>query len=170
MIVDADAEDIFLGDLVNIETDGNVNVISAVTGVILGSVVGVLPVTPPDPQDTLALAGSTEVPLARKYSAGAGVVLVCTAPDAIYETETTLAANQTNVGSSCNVSITAGDTTTGLSKQVANTVVAAQGTSEHAQLKIVAIAPKMDNDTAAVNTKVYVTINKHFFAKNSAGV
>lgn len=168
MKVDDAAADVFLGDLVRLEADGNVAPITAATDAILGSVVGVLPVTAQNPTEALNLSGNTEVKLAQKYSSAAGEVLVCVAPDAIYATESTSAVDSTGVGASCNVAISTGDTTTGLSRQVAGT--ATLGTSATSQLKIIGIAPSAGNDTSSANTKLHVTINTSFLAHNTAGV
>lgn len=164
---DAAANNIFLGDMVKLEADGLVNVITAVTDVIYGSVVGVLPVVPPNPQDTLALAGSTEVALATKYSDGADSLLICPAAGTIFSTESVLAQTQANVGEVANVSITAGDTATGLSKQVA---LGASGVGAAGQLKVIAIKPEIGNETDSVNTKVLVMVNQSFLTPGTAGI
>lgn len=164
---DASAENIFLGDMVKLEADGKVNVVSAVTDVIYGSVVGVLPIVPPNPQDTLALAGSTEVPLATKYSDGADSLLICPASGTIYSAESTIAQGAANVGEVTNITTTAGSTTTGLSAQA---VLGGGGVGAAGQFKILAIKPEIGNETSSVNTKVLVMVNQSFLTPGTVGI
>ena len=167
----AGADEIYVGDLVTLESDGNVDRVVAATGVnILGACVGVKPVQGQNlGSTTLALSGNTEVPLATKYSTGAGSILVCCAPDAIYEMDATAAVEgQTNVGQTANIAVVRGSNTTGLSGHVVN--ISQIGTSSVGQVRIIGIPNRVDNTAGAANCHVLVVVNTHTYAQNAAGI
>jgi len=167
----AGADEIYVGDLIQLEADGNADRLVTHNGRILGACVGVKPVSSQElGTTTLALAGGTEVALGQKYSSGAGTIFVCTAPDAIYEMDATAAVEgQTNVGQTANITAAArGSNTTGLSAHVVN--ISQIGTDATGQLRIIAIPKRVDNTPGAANCHVHVVINQHQYNKGAVGI
>lgn len=168
MKCDTNAENLFVGDVVKLEADGYINAVAA-GEVMVGTIVNKLPVTPPNPQDTLALSGNTEVALGQQYSSQADTFLVCTAPDVILECECVGASiEQANIGETVNVSVGAGNTTTGISgMRLAAPAGVVAATS---QFKVWELGTKPDNDLSAANAKLYVVPNMHILKTASAGI
>lgn len=135
--VDAsNATAIFNGDPVTLEADGNVTP-TADGGVILGVVVGVKV-----DRDVAATEHPGYLP-----ATTAGSVLVCIAPDAIYEVQSDDAATAevalTDVGANIDLNANAGSTTTGQSAYEldADTITSAGS----AQLRIIGLVDRPDN-------------------------
>lgn len=154
---------IFRGDFITLEDDGNVAP-AAAGGVLLGVCVGVRV------NRTIA---ATEHPGYLPAST-AGYVLVCTAPDAIYEIQEDSAGGAmvaTNVGSMGDIVAGAGSTTTGLSAHELDSsdVITKDASAASAQLQVIALVPKEDNEIGT-NAKWHVVINEHAFNPRTTGL
>ena len=159
-----DGTALYVGDFVKIAGTGQTingrvlqDVVRAATGdVITGVVVGVKP----DTQDSLRYrAASTQ-----------REIYVADNPDLVFEIQegssgTALTAN--DIGLNCNFVVAAGNATTGLSgTQIDNTTEATTNTLD---LHLVAPVKREDN-AIGYSCKWLVTINRHQFANQVAGV
>jgi len=159
-----DADAIFIGDPVKLSgTSQTINgvvypdVDQAATGdVIVGVVVGVLPVT----ADSLRYrAASTQ-----------RLLMVCDDPNALFEIQevsggTALTAN--DIGLNANFAVGSGNTTTGLSGVELNN--ATEATTNTLDLKIVGLSPR-ENNAVGEHAKWLVRINRHQYANQVAGI
>lgn len=169
--VDASAGSIFPGDFVIMEADGKVAPATAGNTELVGVCVGALEHMPNKVGGVTANFMSTGALDFLKYHAtgSAGLVLVVVGPDVLYEMQeddvdgTTLAV--TDIGANCDILATAGDTTSGTSRQEIDrsTVVATA-----AQLRLVDVVDRPDNELAA-NSRWVVRINESHFTK-TAGI
>jgi hypothetical protein len=166
-----DATAIFIGDPVKLAAtsqfiNGQVfkDVVQAATGdVIVGVVVGVLPVTD---ESLIYRAASTQ-----------RILFVNDDPNAMFEiqqvsTGTALTAN--DIGLNANFVVGSGSTVTGYSGvTIDNTTEATTNTLD---LKIVGMPSRVDNDpgsavgTGEASSKFYVRINRHAYVNQIAGV
>jgi len=167
----SDATAIFIGDPVKLAGTSQVingrvlpNVAQAATGdVIVGVVVGVIPVTQ---ASTIYREAST-----------ARVLLVCDDPNALFEiqqvsTGTPLTAN--DIGLNANFVVASGSTVTGLSGVTLDNTT--EATTNTLDLKIVALPNVENNDygtsvsSGMASSRFYVRINRHQYANQVAGV
>lgn len=135
--VDAsNATAVFIGDAVALEADGNVTPAGA-TSVVLGVVVGVTV-----DRDVLATEHPGYLP-----ASTAGSVLVCIAPDAIYEVQEDSVGGAlalTDVGANIDLIAGTGSTTTGRSAHELDSNTATSAAS--AQFRIIGIVDREDNE------------------------
>jgi hypothetical protein len=139
---------IFLGDFIKLESDGYCAPAGA-GGNILGVCVGVLG----DYGD-----------LSRRYlpASTAGDILVCDDPWTIFEIQEDSGGGAmafTNIGNNCDIVAGSGSTTTGIS---AHEIDSSDAKTAVAQLRLVALAPRADNE-AGTNADWWVLINEHAF-------
>ena len=171
----SDATPLFVGDPVKLAADANSDgfpqCVKATAGAaVLGVVVGIIN-TKFDPVAGRMSTGSVllDTPVYRPASTGQ-YVLVCDAPDVIYEVEAVTGSNATysfalaDVGLNADLSVVTGSTVTGMSAAALNMATAA--VTATLQFKIMGVVPRPDNELTGVNTKVLVKINN---AQLSAG-
>lgn len=164
----ADGTALFVGDPVKLAADGNAQGIQLVTkatagAAVLGVVVGVIN-TKLDPVAGTMSGGSIslDTPVYRPAST-AQYVLVCDAPDVVYEVEAVTGANASysfavaDVGLNADLSTVAGSTVTGTSAAALNMATAAAGAT--LQWKILGVVQRPDNEITGASTKVLVKIN-----------
>lgn len=155
--VDAsNATAIFEGDAVTLETDGNVTP-AAAGGVILGICVGVV-----IDRSVAATEHPGYIP-----ASTAGYVLVCTAPDALYEVQEDSVGGDldaASVGANIDHIAGAGSATTGQSgHEIDSSSLTAAGS---AGFRIVALSDRPDN-AVGTNAKWLVRVHEsHFAATN----
>ena len=163
-----DGTALFVGDPVKLAADGNADGYPQVTkdtagAAVLGVVVGVIntkfdPVTGRMSNGSVAL----DTPVYRPAST-AQYVLVCDAPDVIYEVEAVTGANASysfavaDIGLNADLSTVAGSTVTGASGAALNMATALSTAT--LQFKIMGTVPRADNEPTGANTKVLVKIN-----------
>jgi len=163
-----DGTALFVGDPVKLAADGNVDgypqCIKATAGAgVLGVVVGIIN-TKLDPIAGRMTAGSIslDTPVYRPASTGQ-YVLVCDAPDVIYEVEAVTGANAAysfavaDIGLNADLATQVGSTVTGNSAAALNMATAAATAT--LQFKILGVVPRVDNEVTGANTKVLVKIN-----------
>ena len=103
--------------------------------------------------------------LDRKYHAGSAVyaVYLCVDPNVIYECQDNgTAVPILDVGLNFDLDVTAGSTTTGVSNMELEGGTAGAVTAA-TPLKLIGIVDRPDNEPAAVNAKLLVTLNTHVF-------
>lgn len=174
-IPSSDSTAVFVGDPVKLATGANAQgvaqVIKATAGAaVLGVVIGVIN-TKFDPVAGRMSAGSVslDTPVYRPASVGQ-YVLVCDAPDVIYEVEAVTGSNASysflsaDVGKNADLATVAGDTNTGTSGAALN--MATKATTATLQFKIMGVVQRPDNELTGNATKVLVKINN---AQLSAG-
>lgn len=163
-----DGTALFVGDPVKLAADANADGYPQVTkatagAAVLGVVVGVIN-TKLDPVTGRMTSGSIvlDTPVYRPAST-AQYVLVCDAPDVIYEVEAVTGSNASysfavaDVGLNADLSTVAGSTVTGNSGAALNMATAAATAT--LQFKIMGTVPRPDNEPTGANTKVLVKIN-----------
>lgn len=171
----SDGTALFVGDPVKLAADANSQGIQQVTkatagAAVLGVVVGVIN-TKFDPVAGTMSGGSValDTPVYRPASTGQ-YVLVCDAPDVVYEVEAVTGSNASysfavaDVGLNADLSTVAGSTVTGTSAAALNMATAAATAT--LQWKILGVVQRPDNEITGANTKVLVKINN---AQLSAG-
>jgi hypothetical protein len=171
----ADGTALFVGDPVKLAADGNAQGIQLVTkatagAAVLGVVVGVIN-TKLDPVAGTMSGGSIslDTPVYRPAST-AQYVLVCDAPDVIYEVEAVTGSNASysfavaDVGQNADLSTVAGSTVTGTSAAALD--MATKNTTATLQWKVLGVVQRPDNEITGASTKVLVKINN---AQLSAG-
>lgn len=171
----SDGTALFVGDPVKLAADANAQGIQLVTkatagAAVLGVVVGVIN-TKMDPVGGTMSGGSIalDTPVYRPAST-AQYVLVCDAPDVIYEVEAVTGSNASysfavaDVGQNADLSTVAGSTVTGTSAAALD--MATKNTTATLQWKILGVVQRPDNEITGANTKVLVKINN---AQLSAG-
>jgi len=171
----SDVTALFVGDPVKLAADANAQGIQLVTkatagAAVLGVVVGVIN-TKLDPVGGTMSGGSIalDTPVYRPAST-AQYVLVCDAPDVIYEVEAVTGSNASysfavaDVGQNADLSTVAGSTVTGTSAAALD--MATKNTTATLQWKILGVVQRPDNEITGANTKVLVKINN---AQLSAG-
>lgn len=171
----SDGTALFVGDPVKLAADANSQGIQHVTkatagAAVLGVVVGVIN-TKFDPVAGNMSGGSVslDTPVYRPASTGQ-YVLVCDAPDVVYEVEAVTGSNASysfavaDVGLNADLSTVAGSTVTGTSAAALNMATAAATAT--LQWKILGVVQRPDNEITGANTKVLVKINN---AQLSAG-
>lgn len=171
----SDGTALFVGDPVKLAADANSQGIQQVTkatagAAVLGVVVGVIN-TKFDPVAGNMSGGSVslDTPVYRPASTGQ-YVLVCDAPDVVYEVEAVTGSNASysfavaDVGLNADLATVAGSTTTGTSAAALNMATAAATAT--LQWKILGVVQRPDNEITGANTKVLVKINN---AQMSAG-
>ena len=171
----ADGTALFVGDPVKLAADGNSQGIQLVTkatagAAVLGVVVGVIN-TKLDPVAGTMSGGSIslDTPVYRPAST-AQYVLVCDAPDVIYEVEAVTGSNASysfavaDVGQNADLSTVAGSTVTGTSAAALD--MATKNTTATLQWKVLGVVQRPDNEITGASTKVLVKINN---AQLSAG-
>lgn len=164
----SDGTALFVGDPVKLAADANTqgiqHVIKATAGAaVLGVVVGVIN-TKFDPVAGNMSAGSValDTPVFRPASTGQ-YVLVCDAPDVVYEVEAVTGSNASysfavaDVGLNADLATVAGSTTTGNSAAALNMATALSTAT--LQFKILGVVQRPDNDITGAATKVLVKIN-----------
>jgi len=171
----SDGTALFVGDPVKLAADANSQGIQQVTkatagAAVLGVVVGVIN-TKFDPVAGNMSGGSVslDTPVYRPASTGQ-YVLVCDAPDVVYEVEAVTGSNASysfavaDVGLNADLATVAGSTVTGTSAAALNMATAAATAT--LQWKILGVVQRPDNEITGANTKVLVKINN---AQLSAG-
>lgn len=171
----SDGTALFVGDPVKLAADANSQGIQQVTkatagAAVLGVVVGVIN-TKFDPVAGSMSGGSVslDTPVYRPASTGQ-YVLVCDAPDVVYEVEAVTGSNASysfavaDVGLNADLATVAGSTVTGTSAAALNMATAAATAT--LQWKILGVVQRPDNEITGANTKVLVKINN---AQLSAG-
>lgn len=174
-IPSSDNTAVFVGDPVKLATGANAQGVAQVTkatagAAVLGVVIGVIN-TKFDPVAGRMSAGSVslDTPVYRPASVGQ-YVLVCDAPDVIYEVEAVTGSNASysflsaDVGKNADLATVAGDTNTGTSGAALN--MATKATTATLQFKIMGVVQRPDNELTGNATKVLVKINN---AQLSAG-
>ncbi len=164
----ADGTALFVGDPVKLAADGNAQGIQLVTkatagAAALGVVVGVIN-TKLDPVAGTMSGGSIslDTPVYRPAST-AQYVLVCDAPDVVYEVEAVTGSNASysfavaDVGQNADLSTVAGSTVTGTSAAALD--MATKNTTATLQWKILGVVQRPDNEITGASTKVLVKIN-----------
>lgn len=171
----SDATALFVGDPVKLTSDANAQgiqqVVKATAGAaVLGVVVGIIH-PKLDPVAGSMTAGSIALDTPQYRSASIGqYVLVCDAPDVIYEVEAVTGSNApynfavADVGLNADLSTVAGSTTTGTSAAALN--MAGAAVTATLQWKILGVVQRPDNEIGGAATKVLVKINN---AQLSAG-
>lgn len=171
----ADGTALFVGDPVKLAADGNAQGIQLVTkatagAAVLGVVVGVIN-TKLDPVAGTMSGGSIalDTPVYRPAST-AQYVLVCDAPDVVYEVEAVTGANASysfavaDIGQNADLATVAGSTTTGTSAAALD--MSTKNTTATLQWKVLGVVQRPDNEITGASTKVLVKINN---AQMSAG-
>lgn len=171
----ADGTALFVGDPVKLAADGNADGVQLVTkatagAAVLGVVVGVIN-TKLDPVTGKMTGGSIslDTPVYRPAST-AQYVLVCDAPDVVYEVEASTGSNAAysfavaDIGQNADLTTVAGSTTTGTS--AASLDMATKAATATLQWKILGVVQRPDNEVTGNYTKVLVKINN---AQLSAG-
>ena len=164
----ADGTALFVGDPVKLAADGNAQGIQLVTkatagAAVLGVVVGVIN-TKLDPVAGTMSGGSIslDTPVYRPAST-AQYVLVCDAPDVVYEVEAVTGSNASysfavaDVGQNADLATVAGSTVTGTSAAALD--MATKNTTATLQWKILGVVQRPDNEITGASTKVQVKIN-----------
>lgn len=164
----ADGTALFVGDPVKLAADGDANGVQIVTkatagAAVLGVVVGVIN-TKFDPVTGRMSGGSVslDTPVYRPAST-AQYVLVCDAPDVIYEVEAATGSNAAysfavaDVGQNADLTTVAGSTTTGTSAAALD--MSTKNTTPTLQWKIMGVVLRPDNEVTGNYTKVLVKIN-----------
>lgn len=179
----SDGTALFVGDVVKLAADANAQGIQQVTAAtagvagtgapVLGVVVGVIN-TKFDPVAGKMSAGSValDTPVYRPASTGQ-YVLVCDAPDIIYEVEATNAGSAysfavADVGQNANINAGAGSTTTGASAHSLD--LNDKGTTATLPFKIVGVVQRPDNEVTGNYTKVLVKVNNAQFGTGTGTV
>lgn len=171
----ADGTALFVGDPVKLAADGNAQGIQLVTkatagAAVLGVVVGVIN-TKLDPVAGTMSGGSIslDTPVYRPAST-AQYVLVCDAPDVVYEVEAVTGSNASysfavaDVGQNADLATVAGSTVTGTSAAALD--MSTKNTTATLQWKVLGVVQRPDNEITGASTKVLVKINN---AQLSAG-
>lgn len=164
----ADGTALFVGDPVKLAADGNAQGIQLVTkatagAAALGVVVGVIN-TKLDPVAGNMSGGSIslDTPVYRPAST-AQYVLVCDAPDVVYEVEAVTGSNASysfavaDVGQNADLATVAGSTVTGTSAAALD--MSTKNTTATLQWKILGVVQRPDNEITGASTKVLVKIN-----------
>lgn len=164
----ADGTALFVGDPVKLAADGNAQGIQLVTkatagAAVLGVVVGVIN-TKLDPVAGTMSGGSIslDTPVYRPAST-AQYVLVCDAPDVVYEVEAVTGSNASysfavaDVGQNADLATVAGSTVTGTSAAALD--MATKNTTATLQWKVLGVVQRPDNEITGASTKVLVKIN-----------
>ena len=171
----ADGTAIFPGDPVKLASDANAQGVQIVTkatagAAILGVCVGVInPKLDPVAGNMSSGSIALDTPQYRAAST-AQYILVCDAPDVIYEVEAATGANANyafavaDVGLNADATTVAGSTVTGVSAAALN--MAGAAATATLQFKILGVVQRPDNDITGNFTKVLVKINN---AQLSAG-
>lgn len=164
----SDATALFVGDLVKFDGGSDTNGIPSVTkalasdntstgSVIVGAIVGFVV----DPTNL-------NTPQFRTAST-ARYALVADDPMILFEAEGNGTVAATDVGLNANfVATNAGSSVTGASGMEVDT--STKATTAGLALRIVAFAPRVDNEPTSANARLYVKINKHAYAPDAAGV
>jgi hypothetical protein len=164
---DASAGNIFPGDFVILEADGKVAPATAGATEIVGVCIGVLPWMPNKVNGVSGHNISTDnINLMLKYHAtgAAGMILVHSDPDAIYEMQEdgdTSDLALTDIGTNVDILATAGSTTTGLSQQE---IDSSSATTATAQLRVLGMVDRPDNELGDW-ARWLVKINESHFTK-----
>jgi hypothetical protein len=163
---DSSAGNIYPGDLVIMEADGQVAPATAGNTELLGVCLGHSDFGPTFTGGIPDNSLSNSHPTLNTYhvTGTASSVLVVVGPDVLYEVQedddgTALAL--TDVGSTCDILATAGSTTTGRSQQELDR---SEVNQTNGQMKIVDIAKKADNEIGDW-CRWYVVINENHFTK-----
>lgn len=160
----AASADIFIGDVVCLTAAGGVNSANAVGVTAITNIVGVMvskvPATRQDPNQINLDHSNTDPASETLYSAGAGTVLVCTAPDTIYEVDGDEALTAAAVGQTANISPVAGNGGNTLTGKSGMQLDATTGALATAPFKIIA-KPKGADVYA---NRVHVVCANHMFA------
>lgn len=164
----ADGTALFVGDPVKLAADGNAQGIQLVTkatagAAVLGVVVGVIN-TKLDPVAGTMSGGSIslDTPVYRPAST-AQYVLVCDAPDVVYEVEAVTGANASysfavaDVGQNADLATVAGSIVTGTSAAALD--MSTKNTTATLQWKVLGVVQRPDNEITGASTKVLVKIN-----------
>jgi len=164
----ADGTAIFPGDPVKLASDANAQGVQIVTkatagAAILGVCVGVInPKLDPVAGNMTSGSIALDTPQYRAAST-AQYILVCDAPDVIYEVEAATGANANyafavaDVGLNADATTVAGSTVTGVSGAALN--MAGAAATATLQFKILGVVQRPDNDITGNFTKVLVKIN-----------
>lgn len=171
----SDGTAIFVGDPVKLAADANAQGVQIVTkatagAAVLGVCVGVIN-TKLDPVAGSMTNGSIalDTPQYRPAST-AQYILVCDAPDVLYEVEAATGSNAAysfavaDVGLNADLTTVAGSTTTGTSGAALNMATALSTAT--LQFKIMGVVQRPDNEIGGNYTKVLVKVNN---AQLSAG-
>jgi len=167
---DGSGSDLFPGDLVIMEADGNIDIAAAGSTELLGVVVGFVPAQEGSTNGVSDHFVASSTPNLNKtyYDAsvdGAAWIKVCVGPDVLYEAQedsagTTLA--YTAVGANVDVLATAGSTVKGISQQELDRSTLA---TTAAQLRIVRPVNRVDNEVGSDHSRWVVRINENHYTK-----
>lgn len=164
----ADGTAIFVGDPVKLAADANAQGVQIVTkatagAAVLGVCVGVINTKFDQVLGNMSGGSvSLDTPQYRPAST-AQYILVCDAPDVIYEVEAATGANANyafavaDVGLNADAGVVAGSTTTGASAATLN--MAGAAATATLQFKIMGVVLRPDNEVTGNFTKVLVKIN-----------
>ena len=144
---------IFAGDFMILNDDGTVSPYTGTGGGnLLGVCMGVV---------VNRAVAATEHPGYLPAST-AGVVLVAEGPQYLYEVQVNgTALDATAIGSNANVKATAGSTTTGMSRHELDATTLTDSSPASAQLRVIEMSKRVDNEVGSTYDKVIVKINKH---------
>jgi hypothetical protein len=171
-VLAADATALFVGDPVNLDGNAHTNGIASVTkatasGQVLGVVVGILP-PKMDPVSGSMTSGSIALDTPQYRPASTfQYVLVCDAPDVIYEAEAATGANAAytyllaDVGLNVGSTTVVGSTTTGTSGSCLD--MSTKATTATLPWKILGASQRPDNETVSGTStavKLLVKINQ----------
>lgn len=167
---DGSGSDLFPGDLVIMEADGNIDIAAAGSEELLGVVVGFVPAQEGSTNGVSDHFVAATTPNLNKtyYDAsadGAAWIKVCVGPDVLYEAQedsagTTLA--YTAVGANVDVLATAGSATRGISLQELDRSSLA---TTNGQLRIVRPVNRVDNEVGSDHSRWVVRINENHYTK-----
>ncbi len=171
-VLASDATALFVGDPVILDGSAHSNGVASVTkatatGTVLGVVVGIIPAKM-DPVSGAMSAGSITLDTPQYRPASTfQYVLVCDAPDVIYEAEAATGANASytyllaDVGLNVGSTTVAGSTTTGTSGSTLD--MSTKATTATLPWKILGAAQRVDNETVSGTStavKLLVKINQ----------
>jgi hypothetical protein len=162
----ANADVIMVGDVVKLAGDGRAPTgvptvarhAGGATEAAVGVVVGILFTGVGDAQNIPPVT-DLNTPVYRRTLTDR-YLLVADAPDLVFEAQTSGATFATaDIGSNCEVDVTAGSTTSGSSGMAID--LANKGTTATLPLKIVGFPYRPDNQIGDTYTRAYVMINNH---------
>jgi len=166
-LADGSGSDIFIGDFVEMNDDGFIDVAAAASVELIGVCVGFQNAQPgqTDGVTDHFMSGATDVDRQKKYydasADGEMYILVAQGPDVLYEIQTDGTITFTDIGNNAEIVDTAGDTTRGISQQE----LSATTTAATAQLRIVGPVNRVDNEVASANSRWIVRINENHYTK-----
>lgn len=166
-LADGLGADIFIGDFVEMNADGFIDVATAASEELIGVCVGFQSAQAGQTSGVTDhfMSGTTDVDRQKKYYDasvdGEAWILVAQGPDVLYEIQTDGTITFTAIGNNAEIVATAGDTTRGISQHE----LSATTTALAAQLRIVGPVNRVDNDVSSANSRWIVRINENHYTK-----